>query len=273
LTGSASNLREFFGWHFGWDAKNENFLYFWVKNTGLFIPLLAIGIFFWYLRGRNFDDEKSGNQKLKPENLLFFYIPFAFLFLISNTIKLAPWEWDNIKVLIYWFIGSLPFASFAIAWFWERNYLSKAVAVVCLTALIFSGALDVWRTISGQINFKVFSADAVKIAEIIRQKTSPQALFLNAPTYNSAVVLTGRRSFMRYSGHLSSYGIDYVPRENEVRRIYEGGPLAQSFLERNGIGYVIISPEETANLTVNETFFSKYQLIAQFGAYKVIKVK
>jgi hypothetical protein len=113
----------------------------------------------------------------------------------------------------------------------------------------------------------------VKIAEIIRQKTSPQALFLNAPTYNSAVVLTGRRSFMRYSGHLSSYGIDYVPRENEVRRIYEGGPLAQSFLERNGIGYVIISPEETANLTVNETFFSKYQLIAQFGAYKVIKVK
>ena len=274
LTGSASNLKEFIGWHFGWDSKNENFLFFWAKNLGLFIPLLAVGIYLIYVKFNNSDDTKIENQKSKIENLLFFYIPFAFLFLVSNTVKLAPWEWDNIKVLIYWFIGSIPFVAFALAWFWEKNNaLLKILAAGCFLVLTLSGALDVWRTISGQINYNVFSADSVKTAEIIRQKTAPNALFLNAPTYNSAVVLTGRRSLMRYSGHLSSYGIDYSSRENEVKRIYEGGSLANSFLEKNNIEYVIISPEESGNLTVNEEFFYKYQIITEFGGHKVFKIK
>ena len=98
-------------------------------------------------------------------------------------------------------------------------------------------------------------------------------MFLNAPTYNSAVVLSGRRSLMRYSGHLSSYGIDYESRETEVKRIYEGTGLADRFLQKNNIEYVIISPEETANITVREEFFYKYPPIAEAGAYKVFKVK
>jgi hypothetical protein len=204
---------------------------------------------------------------------LIFYLPFAFLFLISNTVKLAPWEWDNIKVLIYWFVGSLPLAALFLAWLWEKGAGLKALAVLCLIALTLSGALDVWRTISGQINYKVFDKDAVKIAELIKQKTAPNALFLNAPTYNSAVVLTGRRSLMRYSGHLSSYGIEYEPREQEVKRIYEGTALADRLLQKNNIEYVIISPEETANVEVREEFFYKYPIIAEVGAYKVFKVK
>jgi hypothetical protein len=113
----------------------------------------------------------------------------------------------------------------------------------------------------------------VKIAEEIKQKTRPNALFLNAPTYNSAVVLSGRRSLMRYSGHLSSYGIDYIPRENEVKRIYEGSALADDLLRKNNIEYVIISPEETGSLDVNEGFFEKYLKIAEAGQYRVYKVR
>jgi hypothetical protein len=143
-----------------------------------------------------------------------------------------------------------------------------------LIGLTFSGALDVWRTASGQINNQVFSRDAVAIAEQIKQKTPPNALFLNAPTYNSAVVLSGRRSLMRYTGHLSSYGIEYEPRESEVKRIYEGTALADAFLKKNNIEYVLISPEETGNLDkVNEAFFEKYPKIAEIGLYKVYKVK
>jgi hypothetical protein len=119
----------------------------------------------------------------------------------------------------------------------------------------------------------VFSPDAIKIAEQIKQKTAPNALFLNAPTYNSAVVLSGRRSLMRYSGHLSSYGIDYASREAEVKRIYEGTALAEVFLRGNNIEYVLISPEERANLTVNEAFFSKYPVIAESGDYRVYQIR
>ena len=277
LTGSASNLSKFIEPHFGWDSGDENFIKFWAKNIGFFAPVLIGGLILLLTRKTETDDNetdpKSQIPNPKSDDLLIFYLPFAFLFLISNTMKLAPWEWDNIKVLIYWFVGSLPFAALALVWLWEKGAALKALAAACLIALTLSGALDVWRTISGQVNYKVFDKDAVKIAELIKQKTAPNAMFLNAPTYNSAVVLTGRRSLMRYSGHLASYGIDYESREQEVRRIYEGTALAERLLQKNGVEYVIISPEETANLAVNEEFFYKYPIIAEVGAYKVFKVK
>jgi len=288
LTGSASNLSKFIEPFFGWDSKDQNFVVFWAKNIGLFAPVLIAGMILIYLTQKSEEDsapENASNPKLKTqnsklknqppnsENILLFYLPFAFLFLVSNTFKLAPWEWDNIKVLIYWFVGSLPFAAFALAWAWKKNNALKIAAGVCFLILTLSGALDVWRTISRQINYSVFSEDSVKISEIIKQKTAPNALFLNAPTYNSAVVLSGRRSLMRYSGHLSSYGIDYVPRESEVQRIYEGTALADRLLQKNNIEYVIISPEETGNVTVREEFFYKYPIFAEVGAYKIFKIK
>lgn len=267
LSGSATNLAKFVEPHFGWDAGKQNIIVFWARNTGLFAPVFAFG---FYLMQRKGDDE---SDKDRTSNLFIFYVPFAFLFVISNTMKLAPWEWDNIKVLIYWFVGSLPFAAFALAWLWERSKAFKTIAVALIFLLTAAGALDVWRTVTAQINYNVFSKDSVKIAEFIKLKTPPNALFLNGPTYNSAVVLTGRRSLMRYSGHLSSYGIDYEPRESEVKRIYEGTAMADRLLEKNKIEYVIISPEEYGNLAVNEEFFAKFPIVAEAGDIKVYKIK
>ena len=288
MTGSATRLSEFIGWHFGWSADKENYFVFWAKNLGLFIPLLVAALFVLLNRRNEPESGQQENEERKAESedrrtgfavrsedrLLIFYIPFALCFVIPNLVKLAPWEWDNIKVLIYWFVASAPLVAWLLAWAWEKGTAFKIAAVACLAALTFSGALDVWRAISGQINYQVFSRDAVAIAAQIKQKTPPNALFLNAPTYNSAVVLAGRRSLMRYSGHLSSYGIEYEPRESEVKRIYEGTALADAFLKKNNIEYVLISPEETGNLPkVNEAFFEKYPKIAEIGLYKVYKVK
>jgi hypothetical protein len=139
--------------------------------------------------------------------------------------------------------------------------------------LTFAGALDVWRTASGQIKIRVFDKDAVQVAEQIKLSTEPRSLFLNAPTYNSAVVLSGRPSLMRYSGHLSSHGIDYGPREDDVKRIYLGGGVADILLRKYGIDNVLISPEELDKLHANEEYFKKYPVIAEAGPYRVYKVK
>lgn len=274
LTGSATNLGKFIGWHWGWDKGEYNFLLFWGANLGLFIPLLIFGLFFT----RKQNEDEADQLPITNYQLLKFYLPFLFIFIISNTFKLAPWEWDNIKVLIYWFVGSVPFVAYFLSKIWEKNIFSKTAVILSLIILTLSGSLDVWRIISEQIKYQVFSHDSVKIAEEIKQKTPPNALFLNAPTYNSAVVLSGRISLMRYVGHLLSYGINYEPREQEVQRIYEGSTLASGFIERNKIEYVIISPEEESymeqnNLILNEEFFAKYPKIAEVGEYKVYKIR
>ncbi len=285
ISGSATETAKFFGWHFGWDSGDTNFFWFWIKNTGILFPLIAIGIYSVYSTQRRGDAEnKTGkNEKVKgavdsfliphSSSLLIFYLPFVFLFLVANVAKLAPWEWDNIKVLIYWYVGSIPFVAFAVSWMWRKTTALKVVAACCFFVLIFSGLLDVWRTVSGQIKNRVFDADAVLVAERIKKVTPSHALFLNAPTYNSAIVLSGRQSLMRYPGHLGSHGIDYTAREIDVKSIYSGRANAEELMRKYDIEYVLISPEERNSVAANEQFFKKYPVAAEAGQYKVYKVK
>lgn len=290
MQGSATKTGEFIDWHFGWDARGVNIFWFWIKNTGAFIPILLFGIYLTLRRkgaeeeeekGRRGDKEKAGQSQItNRKSQMLFYIPFLFCFFVSNAMKLAPWEWDNIKVLIYWFVGSLPFAALALAWIYNRGKIFRVVAVCLLVGLTAAGAIDVWRVVSKQINYDVFSPDAIKIAEQIKRKTEPNALILDAPTYNTAVVLSGRRSLMRYPGHLSSHGIEYQPREEDLKRIYQGSATADILLKKYDIGYVLLSPELRAyandagnGFELKEEYFQKFPVIGESGEYKLYKVK
>ena len=262
IMGSASHASQFIDWNYGWDKGDANVFWFWFKNTGLFIPLVGLGIYLSYRVA-----DKSAAARLRE-----FASPFLVLFIICNALKLAPWPWDNIKVLIYCFIGGLPFAATALSWLWRHGKYTAAAAAIVFVTLIFSGSLDVWRTVTGQTKYLLFNQDAVRIAQIIDVKTPPDALFLNAPTYNTAVALTGRRSLMRYPGNLYSYGIDYGEREDDLKKIYQGGPQADGLLAKYGIDYVLVSPVES-QLAPNQNYFSKYPVIAEAGSARVYKVR
>jgi len=281
VRGSASKATEFIGWHFGWDVKQENILWFWFRNTGLAIPAILGGLLLVYFRKGNPQPEHTKPKKGEAEPaeersghyLLLFYLPFLFCFLVANATRLAPWEWDNIKVLIYWFVGSLPFAALAIIWLWRHGIAGRVASAICILVLTASGGLDVWRTVSGQIKYKVFEQDAVRVAEQIKKNTPPQAVFLNAPTFNPAVVLSGRLSLMRYTGHLWSHGIDYGQRETDVKQIYAGGPGADELLSKYNIDYVLFSPDERSLPNANEAYFRKYPVAAESGQYRVFKIR
>ena len=273
MSGTATRTSEFIGWSWGWDKdKDQSIIWFWIKNSGVLIPMILTGLWLLWRRPKT-DKATAAPGECNHRALLWFYIPFAFLFLVCNVLKFAPWGWDNIKILIYWYFGSLPIIALVLAWLWEKGRGLNYAAIGLILLLTASGALDVWRTITGVVKTRVFDRDAANIAEQLKQKTDRSAMFLNAPTYNSAVVLTGRQSLMRYSGHLSSYGIDYFPRENDVRRMYEGGGVAEMLLRNYNIDYVLISPEERNTLKANEEYFKKYPVIAESGQYRVYKIK
>ena len=270
LTGTASRSSEFFTWWWGWNKGDANFIWFWFINTGIAMPVIVAGILYVYSPRRRKGAKEDENNHAR--DLLLFYIPFLLCFILCNTARLAPWEWDNIKILIYWFIGSLPFMAIFLAWMWRENKALRVVAAACFVVLISSGALDVWRTVSGQTKMQVFDRKAVLLAEQIKAKTEPGAVFLNAPTYNTAVALTGRNSVMRYSGHLGSHGIDYRRREADVKSIYAGTRDADRLLADYHVGYVLVSPEEKALMSVNEDFFKKFPVVVESGDYRVYKV-
>jgi hypothetical protein len=259
---SASQVSEFVGLQKGWESSGENPLLFWARNTGILIPILLAGlVIVWRMR-------VSGSR------LLNFYLPFLILFFVGNFVSLAPWGWDNIKVLIYWFVASVVFVAIAIEKIWHSTKLGKAAATVLITLLVASGGLDVWRVVSGQVEMEVFNRELVDIADEIRKKIPPDALFVHEPTHNSPLVLTGRRSLMRYTGHLFSYGIDYTEREEDVRHILSGGNLSQELIGKYGVEYILVSEQERSAPDFDEASLTGYRLVISKGwsrVYKIVK--
>jgi hypothetical protein len=280
--GSAARAGSFFGWQFGWDRGEQNALWFWFKNTGLFIPLLvaALGWLVWRVRGDGGgDDEKGGGGDEKGDGgasaskrLLLFYLPFTLLFVISNAGKISPWIWDNIKVLYYWYVASVPLVALLLARLWRLHGAGRAAACVLLLVLTLAGALDVWRVVSEASEQREFDRAGVAFAEIVKTQTAPRSLILHAPTYNHPVYLTGRRALMGYAGHLWSQGIDYAPREAELRRMYAGAPDAENLLAKHGVEYVVLSPLERSAVQVNEQFFRRFTKVGETGGYSLYKV-
>lgn len=268
--GSSVQAESFFGWHFGWDNEKENFFWFWLKNTGLFIPLIFAALL-W--RNGKFD----GDHNLVSRRLLYFYLPFTLCFIIPNLVTLAPWVWDNIKVIFYWFIASVPLVALLLARLLRGRLMWRAAAVALLLTLTLAGALDVWSVAAHVVEFRIFDADGVTFAEMVKEQTPPRSTILHAPTFDTPIFLTGRRSVMGYPGHISSHGIEYASREREIERIYAGAPDAAALMSKYGVEYVVVGPQEQREmaqqgLQVNESFFTRYQLVGETGEYRLYKI-
>ena len=264
---SGMRAGQFFGWEFGWDHGQANVVWFWIRNTALFIPLLFTTLL-W-----------RGREEIVPRRLLLFYLPFVlWCFVVPNVYRLSPWVWDNIKILFYWWIASAPLVALLLARLWRRGVGWRFAAAALLFVQVFAGSLDVWRVASGAVERQTFDRDGVAFAELIKRETPPRSLILHAPTYNDPVYLTGRRTFAGYDGHLWSHGIDYGERMNELKRIYTGAADAASLIERRGVEYVVVGPIERAEMLksrsqVNESFFQRYQKVGEAGEYRLYKTR
>jgi hypothetical protein len=264
--GSGMQAESFFGWQFGWDSGAQPAVSFWLRNTGVFIPLLVAALA-W-----------RGRTPVVERRLLLFYLPFTLCFIIPNLLRLSPWIWDNIKILFYWWMASAPLVALLLARLWRRDAAWRAWAAAALVVLLLSGALDVWRAASGAMRQPIFTREDEALAELIRRETPPRSLILHAPTYNHPVYLTGRRTLMGYAGHLSSHGLDYTGRERELARIYPGGAEAEELLRKYGVDYVVIGPHERQGgemarirAFANEAFFQRYTRVGQAGGYSLYK--
>jgi hypothetical protein len=255
---SAVSASSFIGWQFGWDHGIENPVWFWLKNTGAFIPLIVTAIL-W-----------RGRVHLVSRRLLLFYLPFTLCFIVPNVMKLAPWIWDNSKVLFYWWLASAPLVALLLSRLWQDGSMLRALSVGLLVCVTLAGALDVASIVSRSGDYVIFDQPKIEFAEVIKQQTPPRSLIVHAPVHDTPVFLTGRRSLMGYLGHVGSHGIDYSERERDIRMIYAGAPDAESLLKKYGVEYAVVSPQERSML--NEQFFSRFQEVGEIGEYRLYKI-
>ena len=281
--GSAVSASTFFGWEFGWDHGTENPIWFWFKNTGLFIPAIVAALL-W-----------RGKKPLVSRRLLLFYLPFTLCFIVPNVVKLAPWIWDNVKVLFYWWLASAPLVALLVSRLWHEGSIRRGLSIALFVCITLAGALDVgvivsrseaYKTfyrqfldestieqffVSGQ--YQVFDRNGLEFAELVKQQTRPRSLLVHAPVHNTPIFLTGRRSLMGYPGHIWTHGLEFREREAEIKRIYSGAPDAESLIRKYSIEYAVVGPLERMAMPVNEQFFSRFEKVGEIGDYRLYKTQ
>ena len=250
-TGTKTSL---FKPHLGW-ATGEDFPRFLALNFGLFLLMLVLSLYFQTARTRR------------------FYAPFLLCFLVPNVVLLAPWAWDNIKVLLYWYIVSCALVAAFIAQVCQRRKVLWPMAGLILLALTLSGALDVLRGLSPVEKLRLFDAEQLSVAELIKQRVPPHALVLSAPIHNSVLALSGRQPLMGYPGHLWSHGIKFDERERDLKIMYRGGVEAERLFQQYGIDYVIVGPIEYSEFAADDGYFAEtYKAVIDEAGYRVYQI-
>jgi hypothetical protein len=213
------------GWKIGWTIGSRNPVVFLLVNFGFFLPL-AVAALVVGIRGR------------RRQELLVLG-PALAVFAALFVVRLAPWEWDNTKVMLWCYVAALPpigtlvLARVGVAW--------RTVLVV---GLLFSGAVSVagaWPERGPRLEI----LDEAEYASVCRalegQRTERVAV---APTFNHPVALCGRAIVAGYAGHLWSHGLNAAPIVARLERLMRGAPGWRDDARALGVTHVYWGPRE-----------------------------
>lgn len=175
-------------WKPGWVIGSANPLVFLMLNFTLFLPL-----FLWtgYRAIRARDVE--GKATMLPALALF-----ASLFFVM----LAPWEWDNTKIMIWCYLLALP-----ASWRLTIERLPLAARGLALFALLAPGAVAIATSMRPDHAYDVLDRSEVKaVCEGLAGLPVTERV-ATVQTFNHPVALCGHPLVAGYSGHLWSHGI------------------------------------------------------------------
>ena len=270
ICGSGPSLRGYcfeLGWLSYLDWQHDasifgvrDFVWFWIKNTSVFIPLLMAA---YVLRG------------WLPNALPKWFAPIWLWFIVPNLIVLQPWDWDNTKFFIFWALMGSVLVGAVLARLFQRGPGSAVVATAMLVLLCLSGALDLARASDFSVSAVQFTdAGGLQVADWVRANTNPYAVFVVADEHNSPIpTLGGRRELIGYPGWLWTYGLpDYIQKGVDERLILQGAPSTPALVRQYAVSYVVIGPQELARGASRAYWDEHGTLVYNNGEYAVYKV-
>ncbi len=204
----------------GWTAGQENLFAFWLTNLGPWLIFAAAGLFFVF--------EKSFAR------LRWIAMPAFALFIVFTVVMVAPWDWDNIKVLIW------PYLFVAwIAWrTWLTKLPSRAAFVIGLIAF-FSGTISVVSSLPGNSSgVELYRASELWDAKAALAGLPADCVLAVAPDPNHPAMYWGAKVAMGYPGHLWSHGIGSSARENQLERMFRGDEDWLSLAKGIGVTHI-----------------------------------
>ena len=257
------------GWLAFTDIKRDgllwavpDFVWFWIKNTSLLIPLIIAGHIV---------------NRWVPTRFATWFAPMWLWFAVPSMIVLQPWDWDNTKFFIFFaLLGSIVVGGVLAALF-QRGALGSVAAAVMLVLMVFSGGLDLARARDTTVSsYQFVDTRGLQLADWVRSHTPPGAIFLVADEHNSPIpTLSGRRVMIGYPGWLFTYGLaDYGQKTNDAQLMLQGDPSTPELLKLYHVSYVLFGPQELSPLHgANASYWAQHgTLVYDNGEYRVYRV-
>ena len=230
-----------FGWALQktWNGVIAPAFQFWLTNFGVWVPLVLalIGWCCWRAWKAGW---RWGN---KPPEDIAFLLPAIAIFIFGFLVQTAPWDWDNLKLIIWAYFLVLP-----ILWTELIARWSIPVRVGVCVALFGSGFVTLLGGLAANRTGWGLAdrAELDAVGDAVR-RLPVEARFAAYPTYNHPVLLQGRKVALGYPGHLWSQGFDYTNTYNLLTKLMQGSENWREIARALRIRYIFWGREETTN--------------------------
>jgi len=228
----------------GWMKGSESLCWFWLKNMSphIFVFILA----YWFAK-----------PKVKT-----FYLAFVGLFVFSNLVVFQPYDYDNLKLMFWWFLMSCVLTGVMLDVLSRKAPpLGLTLSLITVATMIATGTVSVWR--ESHLSWRMFTLEDIALAQFVKDHTSADAIFLTSDKHNSPVsCLAGRRIVMGYRGWLWTHGLDYHAREQDVIEMFRGSEQAIKLLGQYRVDYVLIEQDKIKEFREDPEFFTSHFPVA-----------
>ena len=222
-----------------WNGVIAPFFQFWLTNFGLWIllSLALVALCGWRAW-------KAGwRWGKKPPADIAFVLPAVVIFGIGYFVQTAPWDWDNLKLMVWGYFLILPFL-------WS-DLLARCAfperAITCV-ALFASGFVTLLGGLTaGHPGFGLIERARLEAVGTAGRPLPVEARFAAYPTYNHPLLLQGRKVVLGYPGHLWTQGFDYESVNNKLTALMRGAPNWREIAQSLGVRYIFWGRDETAN--------------------------
>lgn len=235
-------------WRLGWMTPANGAIGFFIYNFGPFL-ILAVTVlaYLFFARRREPASHVSAERGLLREALIY-----GGFFLLFLNLMLAPWDWDNIKVLLWPYLGLLAISNEVLrSWLMlntpagsQSGYASIGQVALAFV-LFFSGTaaiLRVSQTTASAVT--LFTLSDVANAAGAVQATPIAAVFAAAPTHDHALAWLGRRRALGYEGHLWSHGINSQSARADLDILMRGQDGWREAAQRLHVTHIYWGPVE-----------------------------
>jgi hypothetical protein len=254
-------------WLVGWIAplNDQAWLWFWLRNVGLLLPLFAAVAVFGGV----------------PRRLRRLSAPLWLWFIVPNVIAFHLTEWNNTRFFLFWqvaaciVVGALLSGMWrrAVTRAWHRIALDLAV-ILAVFALTVSGGLDALRSVQRSAAIPWVGTGDLAAAEWLRDNADAgDRIVYGAHNTSAVAAVSGVAALSGYPGWTYDLVNDWSERLEASRSILAGDNRATDQVERYGIDFVVIGPRERSEYGASDDYWEEHATLAfEDGDYRIYRV-